>query len=42
MGYVKSPDYVEIQTADRWRNFAFDVLGFAQGSGSGAEPLAAM
>ncbi|MEV0685844.1 biphenyl-2,3-diol 1,2-dioxygenase [Nocardia sp. NPDC050378] len=32
---IKSLGYVKIQTADmdRWRTFAFDVLGFAQGSG---------
>ncbi|KAF0844952.1 biphenyl-2,3-diol 1,2-dioxygenase [Nocardia caishijiensis] len=32
---VKSLGYVKIQTADmdRWRTFAFDVLGFAKGSG---------
>ncbi|MGW5575097.1 biphenyl-2,3-diol 1,2-dioxygenase [Nocardia thailandica] len=32
---IKSLGYVKIQTTDleRWRTFAFDVLGFAQGSG---------
>ncbi|APE34536.1 biphenyl-2,3-diol 1,2-dioxygenase [Nocardia mangyaensis] len=32
---IKGLGYVKIQTADmdRWRQFAFDVLGFAQGSG---------
>ncbi|MFC4376437.1 biphenyl-2,3-diol 1,2-dioxygenase [Nocardia halotolerans] len=32
---IKSLGYVKIQTADmeRWRRFAFEVLGFAQGSG---------
>lgn len=32
---IKSLGYIKIQTSDldRWRTFAFDVLGFAQGSG---------
>lgn len=32
---IKSLGYVQIQTTDmaRWRQFAFDVLGFAEGSG---------
>ncbi|MFD4431889.1 biphenyl-2,3-diol 1,2-dioxygenase [Nocardia sp. NPDC058497] len=32
---IKGLGYVKIQTADmdRWRTFAFDVLGFAEGSG---------
>ncbi|MFD6102489.1 2,3-dihydroxybiphenyl 1,2-dioxygenase, partial [Nocardia salmonicida] len=32
---IKGLGYVKIQTADmdRWRQFAFEVLGFAQGSG---------
>ncbi|MCV7229538.1 biphenyl-2,3-diol 1,2-dioxygenase [Mycolicibacterium komossense] len=36
MGLIKSLGYVKVQTADieRWRRFAFDVLGFAEGSGS--------
>ncbi len=35
MADIKSLGYIKIQTADidRWRSFAFDVLGFAQGSG---------
>jgi 3,4-dihydroxy-9,10-secoandrosta-1,3,5(10)-triene-9,17-dione 4,5-dioxygenase len=36
MADIKSLGYIKIQTADidRWRSFAFDVLGFAQGSGT--------
>ena len=32
---IKGLGYVKIQTNDleRWRTFAFDVLGFAQGTG---------
>ncbi|TQR86593.1 biphenyl-2,3-diol 1,2-dioxygenase [Mycobacterium hodleri] len=35
MGLIKSLGYVKVQTADitRWRQFAFDVLGFAEGAG---------
>lgn len=35
MADIKSLGYVTIQTTDldRWRTFAFDVLGFAQGAG---------
>ena len=35
MSLLKSLGYVTVPTADidRWREFAFDVLGFAQGSG---------
>ena len=35
MGLIKSLGYVKVQTADieRWRRFAFDVLGFAEGNG---------
>jgi 3,4-dihydroxy-9,10-secoandrosta-1,3,5(10)-triene-9,17-dione 4,5-dioxygenase len=35
MPEIKSLGYIKIQTSDidRWRSFAFDVLGFAQGSG---------
>ena len=38
---VKSLGYIKIQTSDidRWRTFAFDVLGFAQGSGPDAQAL---
>jgi 3,4-dihydroxy-9,10-secoandrosta-1,3,5(10)-triene-9,17-dione 4,5-dioxygenase len=38
---IKSLGYVKIQTADieRWRTFAFDVLGFAQGSGPDPDAL---
>jgi hypothetical protein len=32
---IKSLGYIQVQTndIDRWRTFAFDVLGFAAGSG---------
>jgi len=32
---IKSLGYIKIQTndIDRWRTFAFDVLGFAKGTG---------
>lgn len=35
MGLIKSLGYVTVQTADiqRWRQFAFQVLGFAEGNG---------
>ncbi len=35
MGLIKSLGYVKVQTADieRWRHFAFGVLGFAEGNG---------
>jgi 3,4-dihydroxy-9,10-secoandrosta-1,3,5(10)-triene-9,17-dione 4,5-dioxygenase len=38
---IKSLGYIKIQTADieRWRTFAFDVLGFAQGSGPDPDAL---
>ena len=38
---VKSLGYIKIQTSDidRWRTFAFDLLGFAQGSGPDADAL---
>ena len=41
MADIKSLGYIKIQTADidRWRSFAFDVLGFAQGSGPEEDAL---
>ncbi|MCA2210937.1 biphenyl-2,3-diol 1,2-dioxygenase [Nocardia rosealba] len=38
---IKSLGYAKIQTADmdRWRKFAFEVLGFAQGSGPDEDAL---
>lgn len=41
MGLIKSLGYVKVQTADvaRWRRFAFDVLGFAEGTGPDDEAL---
>jgi 3,4-dihydroxy-9,10-secoandrosta-1,3,5(10)-triene-9,17-dione 4,5-dioxygenase len=41
MSDIKSLGYIKIQTADidRWRTFAFDTLGFAQGSGPEADAL---
>jgi 3,4-dihydroxy-9,10-secoandrosta-1,3,5(10)-triene-9,17-dione 4,5-dioxygenase len=38
---IKSLGYIKIQTADieRWRTFAFDALGFAQGSGPDPQAL---
>lgn len=41
MGLVKSLGYVKVQTADieRWRQFAFDVLGFAEGAGPDGDAL---
>lgn len=37
MGDIKSLGYIKTQTTDigRWRSFAFDVLGMAEGSGPG-------
>ena len=36
MGPIKSLGYVTVETTDieRWRHFAFDILGFAEGSGA--------
>lgn len=41
MSPIKSLGYVSVQTSDidRWRHFAFGVLGFAQGSGPDAGSL---
>ncbi|MGV0699415.1 biphenyl-2,3-diol 1,2-dioxygenase [Mycolicibacter sinensis] len=41
MNPIKSLGYVYVQTSDidRWRHFAFGVLGFAQGSGPDADSL---
>ena len=41
MSVIKSLGYIKIQTSDidRWRRFAFDVLGFAQGSGPDPDAL---
>ncbi|MGA7131595.1 MAG: 2,3-dihydroxybiphenyl 1,2-dioxygenase, partial [Mycobacterium sp.] len=41
MADIKSLGYIKIQTSDidRWRSFAFDVLGFAQGSGPDRDAL---
>lgn len=41
MSPIKSLGYVSVQTCDidRWRHFAFGVLGFAQGSGPDGESL---
>lgn len=41
MGLIKSLGYVKVQTADveRWRRFAFDVLGFAEGTGPDDDAL---
>lgn len=41
MGAIKSLGYVTVQTADieRWRRFAFGVLGFAAGSGPEPDAL---
>ncbi|HEY9267792.1 MAG TPA: 2,3-dihydroxybiphenyl 1,2-dioxygenase, partial [Mycobacterium sp.] len=41
MGDIKSLGYVKVQATDlpRWRQFAFDVLGFAQGSGPETDAL---
>ena len=41
MADIKSLGYIKIQTSDidRWRSFAFDVLGFAQGSGPDPDAL---
>ncbi|AQT81069.1 biphenyl-2,3-diol 1,2-dioxygenase [Mycolicibacterium litorale] len=41
MSLIKSLGYVKVQATDmtRWRQFAFDVLGFAQGSGPDPDVL---
>ena len=41
MSLFKSLGYVTIQTADieRWRQFAFELLGFAEGSGPDPDAL---
>ncbi|MBV5245762.1 biphenyl-2,3-diol 1,2-dioxygenase [Mycolicibacterium sp. PAM1] len=41
MSDIKSLGYVKVQATDlpRWRQFAFDVLGFAQGSGPEPDAL---
>jgi 2,3-dihydroxybiphenyl 1,2-dioxygenase len=41
MADIKSLGYIKIQTSDidRWRSFAFDVLGFAKGSGPDRDAL---
>jgi 2,3-dihydroxybiphenyl 1,2-dioxygenase len=41
MSDLKSLGYVKVQTADleRWRHFAFGVLGFAEGSGPDGDAL---
>ena len=41
MGDIKSLGYVKVQATDlpRWRQFAFGVLGFAQGSGPETDAL---
>ena len=41
MGLIKSLGYVTVQATDmrRWRQFAFDVLGFATGSGPDPDSL---
>ncbi|SDE02120.1 2,3-dihydroxybiphenyl 1,2-dioxygenase [Mycolicibacterium neoaurum] len=41
MGLIKSLGYVAVQATDmqRWRQFAFDVLGFATGSGPDPDSL---
>ena len=41
MGLIKSLGYVTVQATDmhRWRRFAFDVLGFATGSGPDPDSL---
>lgn len=41
MSLVKSLGYVKVQATDmaRWRQFAFDTLGFAEGSGPDPEAL---
>jgi 3,4-dihydroxy-9,10-secoandrosta-1,3,5(10)-triene-9,17-dione 4,5-dioxygenase len=38
---IKSLGYIKVQTndIDRWRTFAFDVLGFAKGAGPDASAL---
>ena len=41
MSDIKSLGYIKVQTndIDRWRTFAFDVLGFAKGAGPDASAL---
>jgi 2,3-dihydroxybiphenyl 1,2-dioxygenase len=41
MGVIKSLGYVTVQATDmpRWRQFAFDVLGFATGTGPDSDSL---
>jgi len=41
VGLIKSLGYVKVQTADvaRWRRFAFEVLGFAEGTGPDDDAL---
>jgi 2,3-dihydroxybiphenyl 1,2-dioxygenase len=41
MADIKSLGYIKIQTSDieRWRSFAFDALGFAQGKGADPDAL---
>jgi 3,4-dihydroxy-9,10-secoandrosta-1,3,5(10)-triene-9,17-dione 4,5-dioxygenase len=41
VGLIKSLGYVKVQTADiaRWRQFAFQVLGFAEGAGPDDDAL---
>ncbi|HET6731707.1 biphenyl-2,3-diol 1,2-dioxygenase [Mycobacterium sp.] len=41
MSDIKSLGYIKVQTndIDRWRSFAFDVLGFANGAGPDASAL---
>ena len=41
MSDIKSLGYIKVQTNDigRWRTFAFDVLGFAKGTGPDASAL---
>ena len=41
MSDIKSLGYIKVQTndIDRWRTFAFDVLGFAKGTGPDASAL---
>ena len=41
MSDIKSLGYIKIQTndIDRWRTFAFDVLGFAKGIGPDGSAL---
>ncbi|GAT13513.1 glyoxalase/bleomycin resistance protein/dioxygenase [Mycolicibacterium thermoresistibile] len=41
MGFIKSLGYVIVQATDmdRWRHFAYEVLGFAEGTGPNPEAL---